>query len=196
MERAVDFSNAASALFTPSQFFATVYNMVFKTGPYNHTCCKWRHHLLVNKTWANFQANYSAAAQDLRKLQSTAQSMGYHGANAASGDAKSEDKRRFQQDTSNALDNLAALTDADRTTLASITSTLAPANAEIAYLKRKFKIQSNPTDKDKNIFNNENYFWTDCFRCGKEYTSAYWKWPKEGHQTESTKAKKMGGSEK
>ena len=55
------------------------------------------------------------------------------------------------------MTNLATETDEDRTTLSSITSDLATANAYIASLKRKPKIQSNPADRDKNRSNHGNY---------------------------------------
>ena len=84
MERVIDLSNASSTPFTPSQNFSMAYNLVFNTGLYNDTCCKWRCCLPANRTWGIFQANYSTADQDLRESQLTAKSAGYHGANVAS----------------------------------------------------------------------------------------------------------------
>ena len=46
-----------------------------------------------------------------------------------------------------ALSNLETVTPADCTTLASITAALASANGEMASLRRKLKIQSNPAEK-------------------------------------------------
>ena len=57
-----------------------------------------------------------------------------------------------------ALDSLATVTAADRTVLASITAALDSANSEMASLKIKLKIQSNP--HKKNRFKHGNYFWT------------------------------------
>ena len=51
-------------------------------------------------------AYYSAAGQDLRKSQETAQSTGYYGANASSKDTNVEENMWFQQETATALANL------------------------------------------------------------------------------------------
>ena len=67
MEQVIGISNAASTPFTPSQFFAMAYILVFNTGVYNDTCCKWRCHLPADKTWEIFKFDYSTADQDLRK---------------------------------------------------------------------------------------------------------------------------------
>ena len=140
LNQAINFTDAASTPFIQSQIIATAYNMVFTTGLYNNTCREWRRCLPADKTWAKFQADYSAAAQDLQKLQATAQFTGYHGANAASEGTSAAESRLFQQDTATALAYIA---------LASVTSAMDTANAEIASLKRKLKIQSNPAVKDK-----------------------------------------------
>ena len=90
MEQAIDFSNAVITTFNPSQIFVTAYNLVFKIGLYNDTCREWLHRLTADKNWANFQDNYYDAAQYLRKSQSTARSLGYHSANAASEETNAE----------------------------------------------------------------------------------------------------------
>ena len=84
IEQVINISEAASTLFTPSQNFVMAFNLVFKNGLYKNTCCKWQCHLLADKTWEIFQADYSTTDQDLRKSQLTAKSAGYHGANLAS----------------------------------------------------------------------------------------------------------------
>ena len=83
---------------------------------------------------------------------------------------------------------------ADRYTLAIVTANLTSANSEIASLKSKLKIQSNPTDKNR--FKYGNYCWTHGFLCGKYDISVSCKFPKEGHQKEATNVNKMGGSKK
>ena len=90
MNQAVNFSDAASTPFTPSQIFPTAYSLFFKTSLYNNTCREWRRRLQDNKTCANVQANYSAAAHNLCKSQATAQSMEYHSVNAASENTNAE----------------------------------------------------------------------------------------------------------
>ena len=67
MEQIINLSNAASTPFTQGQIFAMAYNMVFKTGLYNNTCCKWLCCLTADKTWENSEAHYSTAEQDLRE---------------------------------------------------------------------------------------------------------------------------------
>ena len=67
MEQVINISNAASTPFTPSQILAMAYILVFKTGVYNDTCCKWQCRLLADKTWENPQVDYSTADQDLHE---------------------------------------------------------------------------------------------------------------------------------
>ena len=92
-----------------------------------------------------------------------AQSTGYHSDNAASECTNAEENRWFQQETDTALANLEVVTNVDCTTLASVTAALATANANIASLKRKLKMHSNPVDKYKNIYKHGNYFWEHVF---------------------------------
>ena len=92
LNQAVDFADAASTPFTPIHIIAISYKLVFKAGLYNGTCHEWRRPLPDNKTWANFQADFPATAQDLCKSQATTQSTGYHGANAPIEDKNAEEK--------------------------------------------------------------------------------------------------------
>ena len=62
----------------------------------------------------------------------------------------------FQEEMATALAHLDTVTAADRTTLDSITAALASANAKMAFLKRKLKIQSIPAKKKR--FKHGNYF--------------------------------------
>jgi hypothetical protein len=83
LESAIDFADAAGTPYSLNQLIATAYNLVFKTGLYANTFRDWRHCPTAQKTWTNFQADFSEAAQDLRESNSTSQASGYHGANAA-----------------------------------------------------------------------------------------------------------------
>jgi hypothetical protein len=78
----------------------------------------------AQKTWTNFQTDFFKAAQDLQESNSTWQASGYHGANAAI-----KDNMYFREETAAALANLANATALDRSTLPSVTATLAAANA-------------------------------------------------------------------
>ena len=55
--------------------------------------------------------------------------------------------RSFRQEIATSLAKLATVTAVDCTTLDSITTTLASANAKMASLTRKLKVQSNPAEK-------------------------------------------------
>jgi hypothetical protein len=193
MEKAVDFADAAGTPFSANQIVTTAYNLVFKTGLYNETCRDWRRRAAVDKTWTNFQSDFSAAAQDLRESQATSQTAGYHSANAAV-----EEQNLWRQETVDALANLATATASDRSTLAGLTTALAAANAEIATLKQQLTERpaaSQNASHQQQRFKHGNYCWTHGFRCGRNHTSATCKWPGEGHRKDATKDNKQGGSE-
>jgi hypothetical protein len=193
LEAAIDFADAAGTPYSVNQLVTTAYNLVFKTGLFADTCRDWRRRPTADKTWINFQTDFSEAAQDLRESTSTSQASGYHGANAAI-----EENTRFQEETAAALANLATATASDRSTLASVTAALESANAEIVSLKRQLKPKSRQHTPfgDGNRFKHGNYCWSHGFRCGKEHTSANCKWPMAGHRKDATKENKLGGSEK
>ena len=67
LNQSFNFSDTAATPFNPRKIVAMAYNLVFKTGLYNNTCHKCIRRLPYDKTWANFQADFSAAAQEIHK---------------------------------------------------------------------------------------------------------------------------------
>jgi hypothetical protein len=192
---ATNFADAAGTPYSANQLITTAYNLVFKAGLYADTCRDWRRRSTAQKTWTNFQADFSEATQDLRESKSTSQASGYHGDNTAI----EENNMRFQEETASALANLATATAtaSDRSTLASVTAALAAANAEIISLKRLIpKSRQHTPFGDGNRFRHGNCCWYHGFRCGKDHTSANCSWLMAGHRKDATKENKLGGSEK
>jgi hypothetical protein len=202
VSRAMDLADAAGAPYTPEQILNNAYSLVFQTGLYGDACREWRRLDVALKTWPRFQDHFMAAHEDLREAQATTLTGGYHAANAIYSDTGDPN---YHQDTVDALANLAVATAADRSTIASLTTTiqqlsqaLERAHGDLAQLRTAPPAlppaQKRDGTRPTNRFRYGNYCWSHGFRCGKDHTSMTCKWPKDGHQREATATNMMGGS--
>ena len=55
----MDFANAGKVLYTPEQFFTTVYGIIFATGYFAGACCRWKQKPVASKTWAKFKMYFA-----------------------------------------------------------------------------------------------------------------------------------------
>jgi hypothetical protein len=113
-----DYSEAGGVLTGHPQQIKVGYAKIFATRHFMITCRRWNEKPLVDKTWAQFKAHFSAAHRQHKQMQgeSTA-TAGYHSANAAFG--QTED----QMDEANigALANIVMATAADCGAVATLT---------------------------------------------------------------------------
>jgi hypothetical protein len=110
-------------------------------------CRRWNEKPLVDKTWAQFKAHFSAAHRQHRQMpgESSATS-GYHYSNAAVG--QTEDQ--MSEATIGALANLATVTAADR----GVVATLTEANTRLV---KQLEDNSNELQELKALINNERF---------------------------------------
>jgi hypothetical protein len=144
------------------------------------------------------------AHQEYQDSQVTTKQARYHNANAAF---------ELQQDATIALANLATTTAADRSAVASLTTTISSITIELGkantkLTKAKAEITALqvelPTLKGNNQSNyrsqrtyppNTNYCWTHGYKVNGKHTSATHSKPSEGHKSEATRSNNMGGSQ-
>ena len=128
IEDAVEYASAGNAPFTPVQVVNTAFNVIFRTGLFNDDCKVWKRKPDADRTWVQFKIDFSIAHQELVESTQTAQTAGYQGNNADSGHLNAE----REQDTIEAISNLANATLADRESIAALTQTISRLTVEIA----------------------------------------------------------------
>ena len=165
---------------------------------------------------------FSEAHRDLVDSGQTTCEAGYQNvANYA--ETPSEDPGVvFQQETAEALANLASATEADRTTLqemalsnsvltkqlASVTASLQQALKELSALKLADSPRNNNTptttrnnnrpiiERTTRKYHNDNYCWSCGFDICDWHNSGTCRWKKKGHNDEATKDDNKGGNQK
>jgi hypothetical protein len=209
IEEALDLAAAANAAYTPQQIVAYAYNLVFQTGVFADACRDWRRRPLIEKTWANFKRDFAVAHQELRESQLTSQGAGYHSANSVL-------QETWQEQTADALANLATATASDRSAVSALSSTnsaltaslatataqLVTAKADITALKTKVaNLQSSqrsttttPPTPNVRKYHNENYCWSHGWDIAINHKSDNCLYKREGHCNDATRQNTMGGS--
>jgi hypothetical protein len=214
IEDAVALSAAAQAPYSPAHILAIAYTLVFTTGMLPEACHKWCRNL-ANHTWPNFKTFFNKAHQDLRDSQITSKQSGYHDANSVLNNANG--LVIDQQDTAEAIDNLATATASDRATVASLTATNSTLTAELTQTNKKLSLaqpvasalkielatlratrnndhRTTPANAFRTYQANSNYCWTHCYKVNGCHTSTSCLKPATGHQHDATKDNNKGGS--
>jgi hypothetical protein len=207
----VDMAAAAENPYTPEQVVTIAYTLVFKTGMFADDCKLWRRQATNTKTWTEFKRVFTLAHQELRESTQTAHKSGFHSANSAM-DQQTVDHQDIQQDTVDAIANLATATAADRTTVATLTATNSRLTQELlavnAKLVRALEQNRNRPSKPKDdtlrdasgnrVRSQKTQGPHYCFKCGSGvwHASAQCWSKKPGHKDEASETNKMGGSTK
>jgi hypothetical protein len=201
VENAVDFAAAGNTPYSPEQVVATAYQLIFATGLFLDDCKVWKRQLAAYKTWANFKPDFTLSHREFWESKTTTAGAGYQSANAAQGIAAG--KAIYQQDTVNAIANLATATAHDRSTVATLTSTNRDLSNELTTVNRKLvsalteiarltSLSSNSsagsTSRPGAGFEPKHYCWSCGYRC--THYSSRCPVPKPGHQ-KSAKAADM-----
>jgi hypothetical protein len=127
---AIELAAAANAAYTGPQIVAYAYNTILQTGLFTDACRDWRRRPAAQKTWPTFKADFSLAHQEMRESQTTTQGAGFHSANAAL-------TADFQQQTFEALANLATATESDRSAVSNLTGTNSALTTQLASTNAK-----------------------------------------------------------
>jgi hypothetical protein len=79
-----DYSEAGGVIIGHPHQINVGYAKIFATGHFMSACRRWNEKPLVEKTWAQFKAHFSAAHRQHKHMQGeSAATSGYHSANAA-----------------------------------------------------------------------------------------------------------------
>ena len=197
VEECQEFASAGNAPYTPEQILNIAYQTLFSSGIYSDGCKDWRRKDPADKTWANFKSHFANEYQDLKDNQVNTTSSAYQ--------ATAE----YQQDTVEALANLATATASDREAVANLTSTnkalmdeLAKVNAELINALKKInfmgqtiadlKAKNSNTTSPTPTLGHNHYCWS----CGFKSPHPSYKCinKKQGHQDKATKYNIMDGS--
>jgi len=209
IEAAVEYAAAGNTPYTPQQVLATAFQLVFQTGIYADDCKEWKRKPPVDKTWAAFKVFFASANQEYREAQEITTGKAFQ---AVTQNAAPSENEEFQQDTIDAIANLATATASDRETVANMSSTidtltneLATTNHELIIALKKiatltasvehFKAKCNDSTSGSNArtrFSRSHYCWTCGCKCS--HPSHECTVRKTGHKNKATAEKKLGGN--
>jgi hypothetical protein len=71
IKEAQEFADDGNSPYTDIQVLNKVYNLVFKTSPFNRACCEWNAWPTNEMTWTNFRTHYSATQVVLQEEMDT-----------------------------------------------------------------------------------------------------------------------------
>ena len=204
IEECVQYAAAGNTPFTAAQVVSTAFRTVQKTGMFTDDCKIWKRLPALNKTWAQFKIDFTAAHNELREEQQTTRGAGFH-ANSV---------QDLQQETATAIANLANATLADRTTMTSMQATITTLTSQLAEANSKLVEALNVTTTLKEQLASRNhssgggggrnsggssggdtrfvhYCWTHGIKCS--HSSADCERQAPGHKVEATADNKMDG---
>ena len=208
---AVEYAADRNTPYTLLQVVGISYQFIFQTRLFNDNCKLWKRRDPSDKTWTQFKTFFFNAHQQLRKLQATTAGAGYHASNHVDQHAANH---VYQQETVDAISNLATTTASDPVLVATLTATnrtlaaaltlsnskLVTALQDVARLTGTiselfWKIGNpNPATAPEVGWSKRHYYWT----CGYTYkhSSRDFPSPATGHIKGVTKSKRLGGSTK
>ena len=129
----VAYSKLGEAPYTSKQVVDIALLCLAKTGVLNDNLKEWNRFPLLDRTWPKFRVNFAKAHREWRvNLRLTA---GQHFPRANTIDSTSV--QNHQDDTVDALANLATATAADRATVDTLTDTIAQLSSELASAQAK-----------------------------------------------------------
>jgi hypothetical protein len=193
----VNYAAAGNTPYTPAQVLACAYQLVFATGLFNIECKLWKRQVEAYRTYPQFKLDFALSHRELRDTRATAAGAGYQAANSVTQFGNSA----YQQETIDALANLATATVHDRETFATLTATNSALTAELTSVNRKLVTALTEVAKLKAklggtevVLERKHYCHTCGYRCthpSHECTN-----PKPGHKNLAKRSDIMGGSTK
>jgi hypothetical protein len=200
IEDGMEFADAGQTPYSPEQILSIAYQGIFRTGIFADDCKIWKRQAAAYKTWAQFKIDFRVAYQEYNEARDIApRAAGFH--------AQNQDENQ-QDATIDAIANLATATAADRTAVATLTTTNAALTKSLAISSEKLVTAltrvntltaqlaaASPNNVPRAPYVagvNKHYCWT----CG--YKSEHSSWmcttPAVGHQKRAKAADTMGGS--
>jgi hypothetical protein len=199
VEKAVEFAVAGDSPYPPVQVVNAAFQLFFQTGLFADDCKAWKRKDAGDKIWPAFKTFFSEAHKEWRQSQATTAGTGY----------SSSANSVYQQDTVDAIANLATATAHDRSAVASLTTTNSTLVSDCANCHGKLvlalqeitKLTSTVADLRRKISTNPStptddcpihYCWTHGYRC----THSSWKCehPAASHERRAKASDIKGGS--
>jgi hypothetical protein len=195
IENAVNYAAAGNTPYSPQQVVATAYQLLFATGMFPDECKVWKRRDPAYKTWDHFKRDFALSHREFREARVTSAGAGYQSANVA-----------YEQDTIDAIANLATATAHDRQTVSTLSATNSSLTQELATVNRKLvtallentRLTSLVTGSvgqaaNTNLRNTAHHY---CWSCGykQSHYSSKCPCPKPGHQNGAKASDTMGGS--
>lgn len=196
VESSMEYAAAGNTPYTPNQIVATAYQVIFATGMFHDDCKIWNRKPVADKIWTNFKPFFARAHREFRDTKTTTTGASYGSANAA-----------YQQETVDAIANLATATAHDRATVATLSATVSKLTSDLATANAKLitalatvttltsansehhRKQHNPTPRS----GARHYCWSCGFKC--EHPSFRCTNPKPGHDNFAKASETKGGSQ-
>ena len=203
IETAQEFAEAANTPYPNASIISTAYLLVFKTGMYRDACREWNRRAAVTKTWDNFKADFSAAHQELRELQTLNQQPGFQN------QQMNNVMDQYHTETLDSLRQMQEATLADRETMANMAQANQRLNQDITSMTRTLEtmltrigtleaaIQAtngNGNNNRRRNENNESYCWLHGRTRRDDHTSGTCRNKKPGHIDTATLHNRQGGS--
>lgn len=200
VEEAIEYAAAGGAPFTNNQIVTNAYLLIFQTGQFERACEDWDVMTPADKTWVNFKTHFTRAHQRFSNMQQLRQAN-FNTNNQANHLAQME----LQQDTTNALQALAAATTADRSAVANLAQSNAALTAQLTDISKLIKqlelkvngiADSNQQRRGSDYNrNSEHYCWSHGRTRNPNHVSANCRNKKDGHIDTATLHDKHSGSE-
>jgi hypothetical protein len=193
IDDAVNYAIAGNNPYSAGQVTTNAYSLMYNTGLFNDTCRDWRRFPADQQTYANFQAEFSAAHADLKNQQNTSKGAGYQTNSAMETFClhTNDSIRHLANAATSDRDSMKAILEANRILLEQVTNL----SLEIKKINTNLpRNNQNEKSNPKKRYRNNNYCWTHGYDCHEKHTSATCKNPAEGHQKDATKTNIMSGS--
>jgi hypothetical protein len=126
IQNAVDYADAGHASFEVNQIIAQTYTHLFNSGVLLNACEKSNARPIMEKGWNNLKIHFTRAHKTYRLTKNTAVRAGYNMENAATPE--------FQQDTVEAIANLASAAATDKGMIDTIMNNNTPLREQLAAL--------------------------------------------------------------
>jgi len=193
IENCIDFAAAGLSPYSTEQVTNNAYQLIFATGMFFDDCKIWKRRDAAYKTWDQFKTDFAESHREFRDARgTTAGATDYQANNAV-----------YQDETIEAIANLATATSHDRQAVATLTSTnstltkeLTRVNAQlVTALLANTKLTAQLSEKtgNPNARHDARHY---CWSCGYQCThySSKCPTPKDGHQKGAKASNIMGGS--
>lgn len=220
IEDALNFATAGGQPISNEQSINTAYLLIFATGHFSEECKQWNAKQPAQKTWPNFKRHFSKAYKDLKAMHKLQTSLGtgvQFGANSIIPAPSDTAATAYHRETTEALYSLANATQADRATVAQLTTANATLTTQVTSLQTMLSnLQATLSSMQANSNNNHNnnnsnnrnnrpfprdyepnskhYCWTHGLTRRRGHTSANCRNKDEGHQDDATFRDRKGGS--